>query len=235
MRKAVFFDLDGTLLPLDMEAFIRDYYVHIDKSGLFEMLGSGGAKAFDRAVHAMIKNDGRALNSEVFLETLCGETGAEPAFVLSHMDDFYDNAFHLIKAHTRTERSAVETVKVLKKKGYRLVLATNPLFPPVATDARIEWAGLNKKDFEYISYFDNSHYCKPNPAYFKEILKKTGLCADECYFVGNDVRDDMACLKMGFSGYLVLDHIIGDPREVPQCEQGDYSALLDFAKKLPPI
>ena len=235
MRKAVFFDLDGTLLPLDMEAFIHDYFVQIEKSGLFELLGSGGAKAFDKAVHAMTRNDGRALNSEVFLETLCSDTGAERACVLAHMDEFYEKAFHKTKPHTRTEPAAVETVRVLKQKGYRLVLATNPLFPPVATDARIEWAGLDKNDFEYISYFDNSHYCKPNPAYFKEILKATGLCADECYFVGNDVRDDMASLELGFEGYLVLDHIIGDPREVPQCEQGDYSALRSLAEKLPPI
>ncbi len=236
MKKAVFFDLDGTLLPLDMEKFMHGYDALIDQSGLFEFLGGTHTKpAFKKSIHAMLQNDGRAFNSDVFLNTLYAETKADPDAVSQRFDAFYRNGFLSLKSCTRTDRHAIKTVSLLRQKGYRLVLATNPLFPPVATNARIKWAGLDINDFEYISYFDNSRYCKPNPEYFLEILDKTGLSARECYFVGNDVADDMACLSLGFEGFLVLDHLIGDARRVPSCAKGYYSDLLGFAESLPKI
>ena len=91
-----------------------------------------------------------------------------------------------------------QTVDILKQKGYRLVLATNPLFPPVATNQRVAWAGLSPHDFEYISYYDNSSYCKPSPKYYHEILDALQLRADECYIVGNDTKEDMSAMALGF-------------------------------------
>lgn len=235
MRKAVFFDLDGTLLPLDMEAFLHTYYSQISKSGFYELLGENGHHAFEKAIYAMLANDGCALNRDVFFGALREMTNADMQTIEAHMDAFYADSFNAVKHCTHTEPDAVDTVRLLLQKGYRLILATNPLFPSAATDARIKWAGLNKSDFEYISYYDNSHYCKPNLAYFKEILSATGLGAHQCYFVGNDVREDMVCLELGFQGFLVTNHLIGDPKEVPQCAQGDYSVLRSFAENLPQI
>jgi hypothetical protein len=34
---------------------------------------------------------------------------------------------------------------------------------------------------------------------------------------------------------LMLDNMIGDLGKVPSCVQGNYSDLLSFAKKLPPV
>ena len=66
MRKAVFFDLDGTLLPLDMEDFLHVYYTQIEKSGFYDILGPNGRQAFMKAVYAMLINNGSALNKDVF-------------------------------------------------------------------------------------------------------------------------------------------------------------------------
>lgn len=235
MRKAVFFDLDGTLLPLDMEGFLNAYYTQIKKSGLYKLLGKNGEKAFGKAVYAMLANNGRALNRDVFFETLRSLTNADLAKVKDWTDKFYAREFLHLKSCANPSGDAISAVMLLKRKGYRLILATNPLFPPFATCKRIEWAGLSPGDFEYISHYENSHYCKPSQEYFKEILDVSGLSADECYFIGNDVRDDMACIKLGFEGFLVTDHIIGDTREVPQCKKGDYLAFLSFTESLPPV
>ena len=60
-----------------------------------------------------------------------------------------------------TSTGAIDTVKVavvtnlsrtiqeLKEKGYNIILATNPIFPKVATLNRIKWANLNPNDFIY--------------------------------------------------------------------------------------
>lgn len=235
MRKAVFFDLDGTLLPLDMDAFTKAYYTQVQKSGFFELIGENGKDIFGRGVYAMLGNDGRLLNRDIFLKTIEGASGKDSALVLAHMNGFYEKEFLHLETCAYAEKRVAQTIEVLKDKGYRLMLTTNPLFPPQATNARIKWAGLSPDDFEYITYYDNSHYCKPNLEYFKEVLNATGLKAQDCYVVGNDTRDDLCAVALGFKAFLVTNHVIGDLGKVPECVQGDYSDLLDFAKSLPKV
>jgi FMN phosphatase YigB (HAD superfamily) len=237
VRHTVFFDLDGTLLPLDMDPFFGAYMDEMRKSGALDVIHRDrGEEIFSKAIYAMLGNNGAARNKDVFFATIEALSGVSENDIMPYFDSFYQDRFFRTKEHTRTEKRVRKTVDVLKQKGYRLVLATNPLFPPVATDQRIAWAGLLPGDFEYVSYYDNSSYCKPSPEYYNEILDALGLCAKACYIVGNDVKEDMSAIALGFEGFLVLDHVIGDPERIPQeCKKGDYSALLDFAKSLPPI
>lgn len=236
MRRAVFFDLDGTLLPLDMDAFMHGYMKAIRQNGFYQQISEEkGEEIFGRAIVAMIANDGRALNRDVFFDVIAAESDADCHALITHMDKFYRNEFLQLKAATRADGYVKKTIQALKKKGYRLILATNPLFPPVATDTRISWAGLEPADFEYITYYDNARYCKPSPKYFEEILDHTGLKACECYIVGNDVRDDLSAVALGFEAFLVLDHVIGDIEKGPPCQKGSYSDLLRFAESLPRI
>jgi HAD superfamily hydrolase (TIGR01549 family) len=236
MRKAVFFDLDGTLLPLDMDDFMAVYMKAIEENGFFEKISEKtGGDIFWRALVAMLNNDGRALNRDVFFEVIAEESDANPDDLIAHMEAFYRGEFLRVQKVTRADEYVKRTVKVLKDKGYRLILATNPLYPPVATDARVRWAGLEPDDFEYITYYDNSHYCKPKPEYFNEILERTGLAAEECYIVGNDVSDDLSAVALGFEAFLVLDHVIGDIEKGPPCQKGNYSDLLKFAENLPQV
>ncbi len=235
MRKAVFFDLDGTLLSLDMEQFTKMYFSLVEQCGFYSLFGKNGKMVFGSGIHAILNNDGAMLNRDIFLKVVSEASGTDPAAILEHMDAFYVNEFPKIHGCARSDARAVETVRILKEKGYRLILSTNPIFPSSATNVRIEWAGLSPDDFEYVSYYDNSHYCKPNLEYFKEILDRTGLSAADCYVVGNDVREDMGAVALGFEGFLVLDNVIGDLGKVPPCVQGNYSDLLSFAKSLPPV
>jgi len=232
MRDTIFFDLDGTLLPLDMDDFFGAYNEGAHQSGVFELISP---EDFGKAVYTMIGNDGQMTNKECFFGAAAKLGGAEPEVIEEAFNAFYKGAFLNLKKHTRTEIKVGEVVRIARQKGYRMVLATQPLFPEIATDKRIEWAGLKRDDFEYVSYYHNSHYCKPNPKYFEEIMGKIGVTADRCYIVGNDVKDDMCAVKLGFEGFLVLDHAVGDVSEAKQCKKGGYSDLLRFAESLPQI
>jgi len=236
LRDTFFFDLDGTLLPLDMDEFIREYYLGIDDSGVCGAICKDkGHEIFQKAVFAMMENDGSKTNKQAFFEELQKLSGIGEEKLMPLMDKFYNGEYKKIKKHTGIEYRAAEIIEILKEKGYRLVLATNPLFPPVATNLRMRWGGLDKDDFEYITYYDNSSFCKPKHGYYQEILDKLGLKAQQCYIVGNDVRDDMSAVALGFEGFLVTDHLIGDIGKVPECRKGDYSELLNFVKKLPEV
>ncbi len=236
MRKAVFFDLDGTLLPMDMAQFSRLYYAAVDDHGVMEHIHpTNGHEIFGKGIYAMLGNNGKASNADVFFGTIGRYSPVSRTSFETVMDEFYRGSYPRMKDSTQPEPLVPEIVATLKAKGYRLILSTQPVFPPVATNQRVQWAGLSPDDFEYISYYVNSGWCKPSPDYFREILRNTGLHAEECYIVGNDVREDMGAVALGFEGFLVTSQLIGKLEDAPECKKGDYSALAEFVKGLPEI
>ncbi|MBQ1492474.1 MAG: HAD family hydrolase, partial [Blautia sp.] len=113
--------------------------------------------------------------------------------------------------------------------GARVILATNPLFPMVATYSRIRWAGLTPEDFELITTYDNSTTCKPNPAYYLEILEKTGLRPEECLMVGNDVGEDMVAETLGMKVFLLTDCLINlGKKDISAYPHGGFPELFDY-------
>ena len=132
-----------------------------------------------------------------------------------------------------TAPAAAETVRALHAMGYRTVLATNPLFPPTATQSRIRWAGLIPEDFEFITTYDNSSFCKPNPDYYREILGKLNLNAGECLMVGNDVNEDMIAQTLGMQVFLLTDCLINkENRDISQYPYGSFPELMDYIRGL---
>ena len=160
MKKAVFFDLTGRL-PLDMDKFMAAFMKVVVESGFFEKISAeAGEDIFWRALLAMLDNDGRAEPRRVFRSDR-GGIRRRPRRTDRPYGSVLPGRVLRLQHVTRADKHVKRTVEVLKDKGYRLILATNPLFPPVATNTRVRWAGLKPEDFEYITYYDNSHYCKP--------------------------------------------------------------------------
>jgi HAD superfamily hydrolase (TIGR01549 family) len=230
------FDLDGTLLPMPSQELFLDTYF---KALSMKMVPLGFdpkelVKAVWTGTKSMIGNDGSMTNEDRFWETFCelmGEQGRElePIFT-----DFYSNEFTTAKSTTYTHPHAKECVKLLKEKGYRIALATNPLFPRIATHTRVQWAGLDPEDFDWITTYENSSYCKPNLEYYKEVLMNIGKEAQECIMVGNDVKEDMVAAKLGMATYLLKDCLIcAEEDDITQFDQGDFDDLLGMIKKLP--
>ncbi|CUH92525.1 HAD family hydrolase [Herbinix luporum] len=231
------FDLDGTLLPMD-----QDYFVDLYFKGIAAKLLPYGIdskiliKTVWEGTKAMIANDGTMNNSQRFWNTASDILGKnildyEPVFY-----DYYKNEFQEVKKASRPSGFAKECIKKLKSKGYRLVLATNPLFPQIATHSRIRWAGLEPEDFDWITTYENSSYCKPNIKYYKEILQNIGANPKQCIMIGNDVSEDMVASSLGMNTFLVTDCLINSEGEdISQYEKGSLKDLLEYIKELPGI
>ena len=77
--------------------------------------------------------------------------------------------------------------------------------------------------------YENSCFCKPNPAYYEEILSKLGLDAGDCVMVGNDVQEDGAAAKLGMRVFILTDCLIdrveGESEKLPR---GGFKKLEDF-------
>ncbi|MBP3409613.1 MAG: HAD family hydrolase, partial [Clostridia bacterium] len=125
--------------------------------------------------------------------------------------------------------AANECVQKLKAMGYRLVLATNPLFPATATESRIRWAGLNKDDFELYTTYENSCHCKPNPDYYRDILVKIGCDPAECLMVGNDAHEDMIAETLGMRVFLLTDCLLNRKEaDISRYPQGSFGELMAY-------
>ena len=232
--KAVFFDLDGTLLPMDMDNFIKSYFGAISKKlapvgyDPKELVG-----VIWQGTKAMIKNDGSKTNEQVFWESFVTIYGEEKLKDTVYFDKFYEENFDDLKSVCGFNPEASETVHRLKDKNLRLVLATNPLFPSIATEKRIRFAGLEPEDFEFFTSYENIGFSKPNIMYYQEILSRTGLNADECLMVGNDVEDDMIAEKLGMKVFLLTDCLINkDDIDISVYPNGDYAALNAYIDSL---
>ena len=115
------------------------------------------------------------------------------------------------------------------KRGYFELLAEKCL--PV--ESRIRWAGLDVSDFECITTYENSRYCKPNPEYYNEILYKMNLQSKECLMVRNDVAEDMTARAVGINVFLLTDCLINKEHEdINQYPRGSYEQLLNYIENL---
>ena len=127
---------------------------------------------------------------------------------------------------------AAEAVRLAKEIGFRVVLATNPIFPAVATESRIRWAGLTPADFELYTTYENIGFCKPNPSYYLEITSRLNVAPEECLMVGNDVTEDMAAKSAGMEVFLLTDCLINrEGKDIAQYRHGDFDRLLGFLRE----
>lgn len=232
----VLFDLDGTLLPMDQERFIQIYFSEMAKA--VEPLGylkEDMQKAVWLGTSAMLGNDGSMTNENRFWNSFTDTFGEEVRAMEPEFHKFYLNEFSRAKIATSPTPLANKCIKILKKKGYKLALTTNPLFPRVATLARIGWAGLDPSDFEMITTYDNSSFCKPKLEYYESVLKEIGKDVSECIMIGNDVKEDMCVEKLGMETFLLTESIIDHGEDTSKYRQGNFEELFKFINQLPEL
>ena len=238
----VLFDLDGTLLPIDMNEFM-EYYIMLLKT----RLKFRGYEAdiilpeIFKGVDIMTNNNGLVTNEVIFWEHMSKlfltEKGrpsiSKRRKFEKEMFKFYDEDFHIIQFFARPDDYAAKCVKLLKDKGYQVICATNPLFPRLATENRIRWAGLEPGDFDYITTYENSCYTKPNINYYKHLLKMIDKDPKDCIMVGNDIDEDMCVEKIGMDTYLIDKYILNKHnKDIEKYKKGDFKDLYEYIKNL---
>ena len=234
--KAVFFDLDGTILPMDMDAFIQKYLAAVSRfvasSGLDVDLFN---QSLNLGIRAMASHDDGRSNAAVFWEAFFAVAPKGHDNWRPLLEVFYENEFGAIGEGIVPNPCAAESVGILRDKGYPLVLATMPMFPLRAAEWRLGWADVDPAAFCRITSFENSTSIKPKLAYYEENLKAGGLKPQEVLMVGNNTRDDLECLKLGMDAYLVTDFLLDpDGFDVSTVKHGSFQDFTDWVKGLPP-
>ena len=232
--KAVLFDLDGTLLPMDYDGFLKLYFGNLAKRmARYGYDPDELVKNIWTGTKAMVVNDGSCMNETKFWDVFVGIYGLDVLQDKVLLDDYYREDFVKAKEACGFDPMAKETVDLVKSLGMKAALATNPIFPMVATRQRMDWAGLKKEDFELCTTYENIGVSKPNPAYYTEIAKRLDVAPEECLMVGNDVAEDMVAVKAGMKVFLLTDCLLNKKEEdISGYPQGGFAKLQEFIKLL---
>ena len=207
MYKNFLFDLDGTLLPMDMKYFIDLYVAAFCKSmvPVTKIESKPLMNAIWTSVAQMAKNDGDCLNIDIFWRTMNSVCRRDMRVFNDDFDSFYRGEFSVCRAATKVQPLARIVVDYIRQRGGNIIVSTNPIFP------------------------DNSSACKPNLNYFEEICSVCGIHPEESIVIGNDVDEDMISSRLGFDTYLVTDCLINRyNKELTLFRNGSFGELFDF-------
>ena len=231
--KMILFDLDGTLLPMDNDTFVNGYFNAIGQK--VEKLGYNPKQvmtAIMKGTEFMILNPGIKSNENLFWDVYAETYGPIDSKDKKVFDDFYENEFNDVKSFCGYNPQVPKAIKMLKNRGLKLVLATNPLFPKTAVKARLNWAGLRMEDFELVTTYENINYCKPNLDYYGERLNRINVAPSECLMVGNNVDEDMIASKLGINVFLVTDCLINKSNEdISKYPHGNINDLINYVNQ----
>ena len=231
----ILLDLDGTLLTMDNDEFTKGYFKMLVKK--MAPLGYDPEKLVDSiwvGTRAMIQNDGSRTNMDAFWSAYGEIYGEKAKQDEVYFEEFYRTDFDRAVAFCEKNDGAREMLDLIHEKDLRALLATNPIFPGIATEKRMHWACLELSDFELVTTYENIGYGKPNPEYYREITRLIGVPPQECLMVGNDVEEDiLAAESVGMDMFLLTDHIINRRNsDITRLRRGGFAELLEYIRTL---
>ncbi|OGQ98193.1 MAG: hypothetical protein A2284_12535 [Deltaproteobacteria bacterium RIFOXYA12_FULL_61_11] len=112
------------------------------------------------------------------------------------------------------------------QQRYRLVLATNPMWPRPLVELRLAWAGLQNLEFDLVTHGDLMHHCKYSRGYYLELLELLGLEPEQAVMLGdNPVKDGLAA-TCGLRTIILGTTL---PPELPPGTRAGLHGATDFA------
>jgi HAD superfamily hydrolase (TIGR01549 family) len=207
--KAYLFDLDGTLLFINMDEFIKEYIKKLSAFVAHKIDPALFAPCLMASTRQMIVNENADLTNEaVFDEHFFASCGVEREELWPLFHTFYEEVFPTLSHFSKSNPLARPLIERLLSKQKKVVVATNAVFPKIAIEARLKWAGVGDLPFDWITSYETSHSCKPNPQYYTEIAERIGVSPEECMMIGNDMQDDMVAGQTGCQTFLVTDYLV---------------------------
>lgn len=213
MIKAVMFDLDNTLLRNPTPEFVAAYVEGVSRF----FTARGGIEpreALRQSVQTMMNGPRRIWQSnlELYWELLHPIWSGTPEELSHAFDTFYSDDYAMLKSNTSPAAMAGEVIDRARGAGYKIIIATNPVYPAEAIRHRLAWAELPSDlgYYDFVTTADNMHFAKPDPAYYAEILARTGLEPDEAVMIGDEPRYDVAASKtIGMHAYNLTWETLG--------------------------
>lgn len=227
MLRGVLFDLDGTLLDLRVEAFLRRYFAALDDATSPLFPGVDLMPAILESTTVMQRPHPGATNREVFYYGFKARTGIDLDEKWCVFEAFYQNVFPTLGFGYGPVDGARRAVETAASLGLKTAVATQPIFPRIAVDHRLKWAGLGDVEFDAVTTYEEMLACKPQPEYFLQTAQMLQCAPQDCLMVGDDRDMDMVASVVGMKTYYV-----GDQRRTKSDFRGTIRELPAFLKYL---
>jgi FMN phosphatase YigB (HAD superfamily) len=218
MSLTLLLDLDDTLLDTNLDAFVPAYFQALGQHMAGHVAPEVMLRALVSGTNLMNENeDPTQTLKEVFDSSFYPKLGIPREELVEVLEDFYDNVFPTLELHTKQRVEAASFIEWALSRGFRVAIATDPLFPSKATHHRVRWAGIDPEKVELITTYEQFHFSKTHPAYYAEVLGRLGWPEGPILMVGNDVtRDLQPADRLGLATYF-MD---GDSASSPGFEAG---------------
>ncbi len=217
MFSAVLFDLDDTLLGNDMGVFLPAYFARLGDFATPRIERNRFRDALVLSTRAMIEcGDPTQSNSDVFWQHFAPASGMAREEAEAFFDRFYRDEFPHLEGLTQPRAEARDLVALCADRGWPLVIATNPVFPRIAIEERLRWAGIPVTEWSYalVTSYENMHSTKPRPSYYREIAERLLAEPATMLMVGNDPRQDtMPARRAGMQTFTVLEGEAAGPAD----------------------
>ncbi|MDA3937062.1 MAG: HAD family hydrolase [Actinomycetota bacterium] len=204
--RGVLFDLDGTLLDIDLEMFLAAYYrelVPVITTVVPSIASDAAIPALENSVRAMMVPHPGRTNEEAFQARFLEITGHDIHDDREPFDRFYAEVFPDLKGTAGPAAGARECVETALDLGLRVAVATNPIFPLAAIEHRLAWAGLDDLNVHAITSYESSCATKPHAEYYRETARRIEVDPLECLMVGDDRALDLAAADIGMRTFYV--------------------------------
>lgn len=226
--KAILFDLDGTLINVDIDAFVKNYVLLLSNYVKDLVPTRKFIPRLMKVSKKVEENNGEDTNENIFAKHFFPLEGymredLEPVF-----NDFYKDEFPKLKKCTKKKPSARPTVKKAFNNGYKVVIATTPLLPETAIKQRLKWGGVGDFEYDLITSYEHVSATKPNLLYYEDISRKIDVSLESCMMVGDEDKD-MVAAKLGCKTFLIRSENTDLSLETPE---PDYQGTLSDVKKL---
>ncbi len=228
--QAILFDLDGTLLQVEMQEYISTYAASLADRLSHRIATDKTVDAIFSAISELINRDsGDASNEIYFLQLIADRLDISLEAVADGFAEFFSSDLSFLDSLMQPTPLARALIEQSLERKLTIVIATNPVFPRAVVETRLARAGLSDFDFHLVTSYENCRRCKPHPDYFTDILAQLNLQAKACLMVGNDSRHDLAAREIGIPTFLVDTWLIDRCRgDFTTDLRGDHVALLDF-------
>ena len=205
MPLTLLFDLDDTLLDTNLESFVPAYFQALTQHLEHRILPTVMLRALIHGTHLMSESmDPTRTLREVFDADFYPALGIPKEELTDDLEMFYDEVFPTLSVHTRQRADAVPLLEWARACGFRVAIATDPLFPRKATRHRLRWAGFDPDQFDLVSSYEDFHFTKTHAAYYAEVLGKLGWQDGPVLMVGNDAnRDLIPASQLGLKSYFI--------------------------------
>jgi FMN phosphatase YigB (HAD superfamily) len=231
-------DLDETLLVNSPETFVPAYFQKLAAHLEAYAQPTAMIQALKAGTHQMVQNlQPDCSLKEVFESVFYPSLHLQPREVEAVIGQFYKEIFPSLKKLTKPMPGAVELMESAFQRGYRVAIATTPLFPLTAGLQRLDWAGLSPERFPFalVASFESFHFTKPHPAFFAEVLAQMGWPENPVLVVGDDpINDIQPAQAIGLPTYWVDSNgAMSKSMPVVPTASGDLDGLLEWLDRTP--